>query len=271
MSSFTLRCFRCYKRLENLSVCPNCREFLLPYFEEKTKEELLLDEIKSKLKGCDVEIEGLCKDVNAIKNDGKQLEKDYEILDDDMPPLQDDTLECNKALEDKVQQLQKKTDWLIKSQKIMAEENKILSERLDYVSREMQRQAVKYEQLSTENKNLQNVIKQFNEIKLETGMTLKPAVNDVRNAKQENTKKTINKTNRSEKHLYQPINGKGFANGYFKDCDRRTSETDDESENSKRRTVPNKREGTAKLIQRKPKNMSKVRSNGAILNICFDK
>uniref|UniRef100_A0A1B0FF36 Uncharacterized protein n=1 Tax=Glossina morsitans morsitans TaxID=37546 RepID=A0A1B0FF36_GLOMM len=185
MSSFTLRCFRCYKRLENLSVCPNCREFLLPYFEEKTKEELLLDEIKSKLKGCEAEIEGLRKDLNAIKDDCKQLEEDYEIFDDDMPPLQDDILECSNALEDKVQQLQTKTDWLFKSQKRIAEENKILSERLDYFSTEMQRQAVKYEQLSTENKNLQSVIKEFNDMKLVTGMTLKPAVNDVDNVKQE--------------------------------------------------------------------------------------
>lgn len=255
----------------SLAVCPNCREFLLPYFEEKTKEELLLDEIKSKLKGCEAEIEGLRKDLNAIKNDCKQLEEDYEIFDDVMPPLQDVILECSNALEDKVQQLQTKTDWLFKSQKIIAEENKILSERLDYFSIEMQRQAVKYEQLSTESKNLQSVIKQFNDMKLVTGMTLKPAVNDVDNVKQENKKKTIKKINRSEKHLYKPINGTDFANGYFKNCDRRTSEADDKSKNSERRTVPNRREGTLKLIQRKPKNMSKVRSNGVILNICFDK
>uniref|UniRef100_A0A1A9VUS3 Uncharacterized protein n=1 Tax=Glossina austeni TaxID=7395 RepID=A0A1A9VUS3_GLOAU len=270
MTSFALRCFRCYKRLENLSVCPNCREFLLPYYEEKTKEELLLDEIKSKLKGCEAEIEGLCKDLNAIKNDCKQLEKDYEISDDDMPPLQHDTLECSSALEDTVQQLQTKTDSLIKSQKLIAEENRILSERLDYLCTEMQRQTVKYEQLSTENKNMQSVINQLNDTKLESGMKLKKPAD---NAKQENKKKkTINKTNRSEKHLlYEPINGTNFANRYFKDCDRRTSEADDESKNSKMRTVPNKREGTRKLIERKPKNMSKVRSNGAILNICFDK
>uniref|UniRef100_A0A1A9WV93 Cytochrome P450 n=1 Tax=Glossina brevipalpis TaxID=37001 RepID=A0A1A9WV93_9MUSC len=255
-----VKCFNCKRSLKTLSECPNCQQFL-PYFEESQKSEIILNEIKAEVKSCESEIEELCQDLNGIESDCMLLQEGYAILQNEAKALQMDLLICSNDLEAlEVKQLQTKNDSLFESQRVTTSKvNQILNSKLNYVPRELENQFFKSKKLSNEDKNLQSLVNQIDDLKLEIGIKRLP-VNALKTTKHQD--KNLNKMNRSKK-----INE--FADNYLYACDKKKSEVGDNyfgnvserkkqvmeirDKNSKTVMILNNRKRVSKLIQEKTK------------------